>query len=98
MHKLELVDEVLDLDNKNRELKLKGDELRMKRNSLSSQIGGLMQSGKKDEAEKVKLEVKAINDELANNEKLEAEYSEKVTAIMMKIPNIMHESVPVRKR
>jgi len=98
MHKLELVDEVLELDNKNRELKLKGDELRMKRNSLSSQIGGLMQSGKKDEAEKVKLEVKAINDELANNEKLEAEYSEKVTAIMMKIPNIMHESVPVRKR
>jgi len=97
MHKLELVDEVLELDNKNRELKLKGDELRMKRNSLSSQIGGLMQSGKKDEAEKVKLEVKAINDELANNEKLEAEYSEKVTSIMMKIPNIMHESVPVGK-
>ncbi len=97
MHKLELVDEVLDLDNKNRELKLKGDELRMKRNSLSSQIGGLMQASKKDEAEKVKLEVKAINDELANNEKLEAEYSEKVTSIMMKIPNIMHESVPVGK-
>ena len=97
MHKLELVDEVIELDNKNRELKLKGDELRMKRNSLSSQIGGLMQSGKKDEAEKIKLEVKAINDELANNEKLEAEYSEKVTAIMMKIPNIMHESVPVGK-
>jgi len=97
MHKLELVDEVLELDNKNRELKLKGDELRMKRNSLSSQIGGLMQASKKDEAEKVKLEVKAINDELANNEKLEAEYSEKVTSIMMKIPNIMHESVPVGK-
>ncbi len=97
MHKLELVDEVIDLDNKNRELKLKGDELRMKRNSLSDQIGGLMREGKKDEAEKIKLEVKEINDTLAENEKLEAEYSEKVTNIMMKIPNIMHESVPVGK-
>ena len=97
MHKLELVDEVIELDNKNRELKLKGDELRMKRNNLSDQIGGLMRNGKKDEAEKVKLEVKAINEQLAENEKLEAEYSEKVTGIMMKIPNIMHESVPIGK-
>ena len=97
MHKLELVDEVLELDNKNRALKLKGDELRMKRNSLSTQIGGLMRGGKKDEAEKIKLEVNAINNELNENEKLEAEYSEKVTNIMMKIPNIMHESVPVGK-
>lgn len=98
MHKLELVDEVLELDNKNRALKLKGDELRMKRNSLSTQIGGLMRDGKKDEAEKIKIEVNDINNELNENEKLEAEYSEKVTNIMMKIPNIMHESVPVRKR
>ncbi len=97
MHKLGLVDEVLDLDNKNRELKLKGDELRMKRNALSDQIGGLMREGKKDEAEKIKLEVKEINDTLAENEKLETEYSEKVTNIMMKIPNIMHESVPIGK-
>ena len=57
----------------------------------------LMKSGKKDEAEKIKAEVKKINDELAENEKLEAEYSEKVTNIMMKIPNIMHESVPIGK-
>ncbi len=90
MHKLPLVDEVIELDNKNRELKLHGDELRAQRNSLSTQIGGLMRDGKKDEAEK-------INDELAENEKLEAEYSEKVTNIMMKIPNIMHESVPIGK-
>ena len=97
MHKLPLVDEVIELDNKNRELKLHGDELRAQRNSLSTQIGGLMRDGKKDEAEKVKAEVKKINDELAENEKLEAEYSEKVTNIMMKIPNIMHESVPIGK-
>ena len=97
MHKLPLVDEVIELDNKNRELKLHGDELRAQRNSLSTQIGGLMRDGKKDEAEKIKAEVKKINDELAENEKLEAEYSEKVTNIMMKIPNIMHKSVPIGK-
>ena len=97
MHKLPLVDEVIELDNKNRELKLHGDELRAQRNTLSNQIGGLMRDGKKDEAEQVKAEVKKINDELVENEKLETEYSEKVTNIMMKIPNIMHESVPIGK-
>ena len=97
MHKLPLVDEVIELDNKNRELKLHGDELRAQRNTLSNQIGGLMRDGKKDEAEKIKSEVKKINDELVENEKLENEYSEKVTSIMMKIPNIMHESVPIGK-
>ena len=97
MHKLSLVDEVLELDNKSREVKLHGDELRSQRNSLSNQIGSLMRDGKKDEAEKIKEEVKKINDELTENEKLEAEYSEKVTSIMMRIPNIMHESVPIGK-
>ncbi len=97
MHKLPLVDEVIELDNKNRELKLHGDELRAQRNTLSNQIGGLMRDGKKDEAEQVKAEVKKINDELVENEKLENEYSEKVTNIMMKIPNIMHKSVPIGK-
>ncbi len=97
MHKLALVDEVIELDAKNRELKLAGDELRSKRNTLSNQIGGLMRDGKKDEAEKIKLEVKEINDKLTENEKLEAEYAEKVNNIMMKIPNIMHKSVPIGK-
>ena len=97
MHKLSLVDEVLELDNKSREVKLHGDELRSQRNSLSNQIGNLMRDGKKDEAEKIKENVKKINDELAENEKLETEYSEKVTSIMMRIPNIMHESVPIGK-
>ncbi len=55
MHKLALVDEVIELDAKNRELKLAGDEFRSKRNTLSNQIGGLMRDGKKDEAEKIKL-------------------------------------------
>ena len=94
-HKLVLVDEVLELDKKNREAKLKGDDLRMRRNSLSSEIGNLMKSGKKDEAEKIKVQVQEINKELEENEKLEAEYSTQITERMMKIPNIIHESVPI---
>ena len=97
MHKLDLVDQVIELDNKNRELKLHGDELRAQRNSLSTQIGNLMREGKKDEAEQIKIQVTKINNELVENEALEKEYSEKVTEIMMKIPNIMHESVPIGK-
>lgn len=97
-HKLELVDKVLELDKKSREATLKGDTLRADRNKLSEQIGLLMREGKKEEAEKIKLEVKKINDELIETEKLETSLKEEVTAIMMKIPNIMHESVPIRKR
>ena len=94
-HKLVLVDEVLDLDKKNRDAKLAGDELRMKRNSLSSDIGSLMKNGKQDEAEKIKAEVQEINKKLEENENLEAEYSSQITERMMKIPNIIHESVPI---
>ena len=94
-HKLVLVDEIIDLDKKNRESKLKGDELRMKRNSLSSEIGNLMRNGKKEEAENIKLQVQEINKELDKNEKLEAEYSTAITERMMKIPNMIHESVPI---
>ena len=55
-HKLHLVDEIIDLDAKNRNAKLVGDDLRMKRNSLSSEIGNLMKNGKKEEAEKIKAQ------------------------------------------
>ena len=94
-HKLCLVDEVIDLDTKNREVKLKGDELRSSRNTLSSQIGALMKQGKKEEAEEIKKQVQNINQELIENEKLEAEYAEQIKDRMMKIPNIIHESVPI---
>ena len=96
-HKLCLVDEVIDLDLKNREVKLKGDELRASRNTLSSQIGMLMKSGKKEEAEEIKLQVKKINDELVENEKLEEQYSAEIKERMMKIPNIIDPSVPIGK-
>ena len=94
-HKLVLVDEVIELDKKNRESKLHGDELRSKRNTLSSQVGALVKQGNKDEAEKVKQQVKEVNDELIENEKLETTYAEEIKLRMMKIPNIMHESVPI---
>ena len=57
-HKLHLVDEVIDLDKKNREVKLNGDNLRAERKSLSAEIGNLMRNGKKDDAEKLKLKFK----------------------------------------
>ena len=94
-HKLCLVDEVLELDKKSRELKLKGDELRNLRNSLSSQIGNLIRENKKDEAESIKLKVNNINEELAENERLEQDFSDKIKERMMKIPNMIHESVPL---
>ena len=94
-YKLPLVDEVIDFDKKYREATLKGDELRSQRNSLSSQIGMLMKNGKKDEAEKIKAEVQGINKELEENEKLESEYSNEVKTRMMKIPNIIADSVPI---
>ena len=96
-HKLPLVDEVIELDKKNREIKQNGDELRKQRNSLSSEIGKLMQQGKKDEAENIKKQVTDINNKLVENEELEKKYAAEVKEIMMKIPNIIHESVPVGK-
>ena len=94
-YKLPLVDEVIEFDKKNREATLKGDELRNKRNSLSSQIGMLIKSGKKEEAENVKKEVQQINAELVENEKLEEKYSNEVKTRMMKIPNMIDDSVPI---
>ena len=95
--KLVLVDEVLELDIKNREAKLNGDNLRAERKSLSSQIGELMKAGKKEEAENIKKQVQEVNSKLEENEKLENEYSEEIKNRMMKIPNIMHPSVPIGK-
>ena len=96
-YKLPLVDEIIELDKKYRELTSKGDMLRSKRNSLSSQIGLLMKSGKKDEAENIKLEVQNINKELGENEVLENKYSEELKVRMYKIPNIISDTVPIGK-
>ena len=95
--KLPMVDEVIELDKKSREAKLNGDNLRSQRKTLSNQIGNLMREGKKDEAEQVKCEVNEINAKLEENEKLELEYAEEIKQRMMKIPNMMHPSVPIGK-
>ena len=87
--KLPLVDEVIQLDAQARAAQAEADELRASRNKLSKQIGALMGQGKKEEAEKVKAEVSANAERLAELETREKELSEKVTKIMMTIPNII---------
>ena len=96
-HKLVLVDEVIELDKKSRDLTLMCDDLRMNRNTISKEIGILMSQGKKEEAESKKAEVQAINEKLAANEGKELELKEEIKTRMMKIPNIIDASVPVGK-
>ena len=96
-NKLVLVDEVLDLDRKNREAKLNGDNLRADRKKFSEQVGQLMKAGQKDEANQIREEVQKINAALEENEALEEKYSEEIKEKMMKIPNIIDASVPIGK-
>ena len=95
--KLVLVDEVKQLDEDFRALKVKADELRSKRNTMSKQIGALMAKGLKAEAEEVKAEVKSIGDAITECEQQEPVLAEKIKNIMLKIPNIIDPSVPVGK-
>ncbi|WP_075720779.1 serine--tRNA ligase [Roseburia sp. 499] len=95
--KLPLVDEVIELDAQARKTQQEADALRAERKKLSKQIGALMGQGKKEEAEAVKAQVNASADRLAELEKQEAELQEKVTKIMMTIPNIIDPSVPIGK-
>lgn len=96
-HKLPLVDEAIELDVKKRNAQAEADSLRAERNKISKQIGALMGQGKKDEAEEVKKKVGEYATRLAEVEVLEKEYDEKLTEVMMKIPNIIDESVPIGK-
>ena len=95
--KLPLVDEVITLDKEYREIKTKLDDLRSERNKKSASIGALMREGKKEEADDVKKEVSKINEEIAKDEGMEPEYEEKIKKIMMTIPNIIDDSVPIGK-
>ncbi len=94
-HKLSMVDEVIELDAKARRTQQEADELRASRKKLSKQIGVLMGQGKKEEAEEIKAQVNAGAQRLAELEALERELSEKVTNIMMAIPNMIDPSVPI---
>ncbi len=94
-HKLPLVDEVIELDEKVRAVKAEGDELRSSRNKISKQIGALMAQGKKAEAEEVKAEVTKNSERLAQLEAEERTLGEEITKRMMTIPNIIDPSVPI---
>lgn len=95
--KLPLVDEVIALDAESRKAKQEADDLRASRNKISKEIGALMGQGKKEEAEEKKALVAAGAKRLAELEVLEDELQQKVTNIMMKIPNIIDPSVPIGK-
>ena len=95
--KLELVDQVIELDKQSRAVKGQADDLRANRNKLSKEIGGLFAQGKREEAEAMKAQVVAQGEQLAELEKQEAELSAKVTEIMMIIPNIIDPDVPIGK-
>ena len=95
--KLPLVNEVIELDERSRELKTKGDSLRAEKNKLSKQIGACMAKGMKEDAEELKRRVAADAEELESMEKEQAELDEKIKKIMMTIPNIIDESVPIGK-
>ena len=93
--KLPLVDEVISLDQKIRELKTNGDNLRQERNEISNTIGALMRDKKIEEANLKKDRVKDINNELVSIEKDEEELSGLLKEKMMTIPNMIADDVPI---
>ena len=95
--KLPLVDEIYDLDEKTRRLKLEGDNLRKERKDKSNEIGKLMKNKQVEEANKMKEEVSHINEIIALKEKQEEDINNSIREKMMKIPNIIDDSVPVGK-
>ncbi|MBO5913233.1 MAG: serine--tRNA ligase [Clostridia bacterium] len=96
-HKLPLVDEAIDLDAKKRAAQQEADKLRADRNAISKQIGMFMAKGQKDDAEAAKKKVSEFAARLSELEVLEAEFDEKLTTVMMTIPNIIDDSVPIGK-
>ncbi len=93
--KLPLLDEILELDKKVRALKIEGDNLRQERNKTSLEIGTLFKEKKESEANELKNKVKEINDKLLDIEKEEEELSVKLKELMMIIPNIIADDVPI---
>ena len=95
--KLELVDKVVELDKQYRETKVECDTLRNQRKVKSKEIGGFMAKGQKDEAERIKSEVAEIGAKLTEMEALEVKLEGEIREIMLVIPNIIDESVPIGK-
>ena len=95
--KLPLVDEVIELDQKLRNARLKGDSLRAERNSKSSEIGNLMKNKQIEDANAIKAKVSEINKELEEIEADETKLADEIKQRMMMIPNIIDASVPIGK-
>ena len=95
--KVGLVDEAYKLDKDYREVLTRASEIRSLRNKYSKEIGALMREGKRDEAEEIKAKVTSMAEELKDLEVKEEEYGKELKEIMMKIPNIIHDSVPIGK-
>ncbi len=96
-HKLPLVDEAIEYDKRNREIKQEVEALRAEKNKLSKQIGGLMKEGKKEEAQAIKDEIAKNADRVDTLSAEEKEVEEKLKKVMMSIPNIIDPSVPIGK-
>ncbi len=96
-HKLPLVDEAYELDILSRKYITQASDLRGKKNSLSKEIGKLFATGQKQQAEEVKKEIAAIDQQLKDLEVVEESTKAKLKEIMMKIPNIIDETVPIGK-
>jgi len=96
-NKLQLVDEVIELDQKNRDIKQEVESLRADRNKISKEIGAMMAQGKKEEAEILKKKVSEEADRIEKLSVEEKEVEEKIKTIMMTIPNIIDPSVPIGK-
>ncbi|NLB39633.1 MAG: serine--tRNA ligase, partial [Clostridiales bacterium] len=93
--KLDLVDEVIELDRLNREAIQRADYLRSQRNALSKQIGGLLAKGEKEEAGRIRQQAKGMQDELQALTVKEDEYASEIKERMMRIPQIIDPSVPI---
>ena len=93
--KLPLVDEVVELDKQYRETKVKSDALRNQRKTISKAIGGLMAKGQKEEAEARKAEVAELAKELSESEAMENDLEARIRKIMLVIPNIIDDTVPI---
>ena len=95
--KIALVDEVIELDAERRKTQQEVDDIKANKNKIAKQIGALMAQGKKEEAEEVKKQVAEGAQRLTELEAKQKELEEKTTKIMMVIPNIIDESVPIGK-
>ena len=95
--KLSLVDEVIDLDKRNREIKQEVEALRAEKNKASKEIGAMMAQKRQEEAEALKKKVAESAGRIDELSKEEKDVEEKIKKIMMTIPNIIDPSVPIGK-